>query len=124
MRMTSLEYLQYESKRQPKVVAPSDAVQRESKLHDEILAHCASQWPRWKCIHSRMDKATGQEIGTPDFCILLPDGELLLAECKAKGGKLSAEQRNWHHEAAKLGYKVWTLYNMADFLHAVKFTMA
>ena len=37
---------------------PADAVAdgQESKLHDEIVAWCNAQWPRWKILCARRDK--------------------------------------------------------------------
>ena len=42
----------------PPAPVPADAVAdgQESKLHDEIVAWCNAQWPRWKILCARRDK--------------------------------------------------------------------
>lgn len=91
----------------------------EKDLHQDIMDYCDAQWPRWKYEHSRIDKPTRTEIGSPDFWILLPHRQLLLVECKRANQKPSPAQLAWHAEAAKLGYTVHVVHNMAEFSAAV-----
>lgn len=88
-------------------------------MHAQIIKFCDAQWPRWKYIHSRMDKASTTEKGVPDFVILAPR-LVLFFECKAKGGKLSEDQRDWKHEAKNLSHEVDTVYCFEDFLSVLR----
>jgi hypothetical protein len=95
----------------------------EKKLHREIMDHCDAQWPRWKYVHSRMDKATRNEIGVPDFVILLPWKKFLVVEAKRPGEKPTPAQRDWHAEAARLDHPVQVVHDLPEFLQAVQATL-
>ena len=97
---------------------PEDAVDRESKLHDQISAWCRGQVPAPAVIHSRMDRATGFTPGTPDF-VLLWRGRCILAECKEATGKVSPAQAVWHHLAEVNGFPVSIVRSMSEFLAIV-----
>jgi hypothetical protein len=88
----------------------------EKELHRQIMAHCDAQWPRWKYLHSRMDKRPTQDVGVPDFVIALPQGRTLYVEAKRPGEKVSTAQRDWHKEMAKLGHVVYVVHDMKEFL--------
>lgn len=69
---------------------------RESELHDQIQAELKRR--RWYYVHSRTDKRTTQELGTPDFIIAVPiNGKTIWMEVKRKGGKLTPEQNAVRH---------------------------
>jgi len=52
-------------------------------------------------------KAEGVTSGVPDLCCLLPEGQALWVEMKkAKGGKVSKEQKAIHEKMRKLGHIV------------------
>lgn len=104
--------------RQPDAVS-NEGESLESTLHDQIRAHCDSQFPRWKYIHSRMDKRSTIGVGCPDFVVAMP-GKVLFIECKRKGGKLSTDQRDWSFEMEKLGHKVHLVTTMEQFLEITK----
>lgn len=91
----------------------------ESKLHRQIIAHCAAQWPRWKTIHARMDKPSGIEVGAHDFTVFLPAGRTVCIECKKKDAKLSFEQMAWRTEMERLGHTVFIVRSFAEFLAVV-----
>ena len=65
-------------------------VERESDLHNLIAAELKAR--RIYFVHSRMDKAATNGIGTTDFIIALPGGKTLWVEAKTAKGKLSREQ--------------------------------
>jgi hypothetical protein len=94
----------------------------EKDLHQDIMDYCDRQWPRWKYVHSRTDKATRNEPGVPDFLIILPAQRVLLVECKRPGEKVSPAQRDWHAEAAKLDHIVCIVHDMQEFGTAIEFT--
>jgi len=63
-----------------------EARQPEVKLHEKIIAHCESQWPRWKFIHARTDRRSTIAVGCQDFTIFMPGG-VLCVECKKVGAE-------------------------------------
>ena len=65
-------------------------VEREADLHAMIAAELKAR--RIYFVHSRMDKAATNGIGTTDFIIALPGGTTLWIEAKTAKGKLSREQ--------------------------------
>lgn len=112
---------------------PEDAVERESDLHDDIIALCKTNG--WYYVHSRRDKATTNAVGTPDFIIaaepkrwMCPGCERIIhtsncehgdgccglpyqpiartfwIECKRKGGKPTTEQLATIAMLRKLGH--------------------
>jgi len=96
-----------------------EARQPEVKLHEKIIAHCESQWPRWKFIHARTDRRSTIAVGCQDFTIFMPGG-VLCVECKKVGGKLSAEQLAWEMEMMGLGHVVYVVETLEQFLRLVK----
>lgn len=91
----------------------------ELRLHYKIIRHCRSQWPRWKYIHGRTDHKSTIQVGAPDFVIFLPDSKVLCVECKAKGGKLSADQLAWKKEMSMLGQTIHVVRSFDEFLKLV-----
>lgn len=105
----------------PSVAAATivQGVSREiEQLHNPIIAWCRAQVPQVPFIHSRPDKATGSTLGAPDFVICYR-GKILMIELKTETGKLSKDQRIWHHLAKLQGVEVLTLRDMASFYKAV-----
>ena len=85
------------------------------------MDHCNAQWPRWKFVHSRMDRATSpDQKGVPDFVIALPGGKTLYVEAKRPGEKVKPAQRDWHTEMLKLGHYVYVVHDLSEFLDAIK----
>ena len=97
------------------VPCPNPAT-KEGDLHDKIIEHCNRQFPRWKYIHSRMDKRSTIAVGAQDFTIFMPDGKILCIECKAKGGKLDDDQLIWRKEMEMLGHTVNVVWSFDEFL--------
>lgn len=120
MNWTKLDVINHERKRgKAEPVKLSKAVEREAELHNQIIAWCDSRWPRWKYIHSRMDKKATTAPGTPDFVIFAPHGQTYCFECKAKGGKRSQEQTIWAHEMASLGHPTFLIFSLEEFINLV-----
>lgn len=96
-----------------------DGPKRESALHDSIIAYCNSQWPKWKYVHSRMDKKSTIQKGCQDFTIFLPGGRLLCVECKRAKEKPTQEQLAWAKEMEMLNHKIFFVTSMTEFLECV-----
>lgn len=102
-----------------------EGLRSERKLHEDIMAHCDKQWPRWKYVHARMDKPSTIAVGAPDFVIFTPGNEemhprVFAIECKRGGKKPTPEQLAWHKEMEMLGHRVHVVYSMEEFLEIVK----
>jgi hypothetical protein len=93
--------------------------QREIPLHNRIMAHCNSQWPKWKYIRARSDMASTIAVGAQDFTIFLPGGRVLCVECKSKTGKITPAQRDWEHEMAALGHIVHEVRSFDEFMKLI-----
>lgn len=104
--------------RQGKLPTPADAdaVAKELPLHDQIIAFCNAQWPRWKFIRARPDERSTIANGAQDFTIWMPGNKVLCIECKSKDGKRSDDQTIWAAEMAMLGVEVRIVRSMAAFL--------
>lgn len=100
-----------------KVQTPSEAVEIEGKLHDDILDYCRKQG--WYVVHSRMDKKTTNALGTPDFIIAMSDGRIVWIEAKAKGRKPTKDQMAACCWLNKLGHCYYIVYSMTQFLIAI-----
>jgi hypothetical protein len=100
------------------VPAVADAVSDEGGLHDEILAECRRRL--WPAVHSRMDMATTQGKGTPDFCIAADGGRTFWIECKTAKGKLTPEQIGWRMMLQRNGHKYAVVRSMTEFFGAVE----
>lgn len=120
--MTTISKFQFEQM-QRRLRSPSEPPPDpppEKYLHRDIMDYCDSQWPRWKYIHSRMDKSSRNAIGTPDFVIALPGRVTIYVEAKRPGEKPTLEQRNFIAELLKLGQLVYVVHDMREFVDAVE----
>ena len=97
---------------------PTQTEQRESILHDAILADCRRRG--WLAFHGSMAHRTHRTIGEPDFVILCDGGRLLLVEAKSGREKPSDEQLALHAWARKLGHDVHVVRSLAEFLEVAK----
>jgi hypothetical protein len=86
---------------------------RESELHRQIEDELKRR--RWFYIHSRTDKRSTNQVGTPDFIIAAPNGKTFFCEVKRKGGKLSVEQNVTRHVLLALGHHFAVVFSMEDF---------
>jgi hypothetical protein len=124
-RMSSAEYQAYQMRHRDASEGDQELRREAGKrdpektLHDEIIAHCDKQWPRWKYIHSRMDKPSTIQEGCQDFTIFMP-GRVLCVECKRVGGKLSLEQNIWIAEMKQVGVTVHVIETFEEFLKLTK----
>lgn len=65
---------------------------------------------------SRMDRATTNRKGMPDFRIVLPGGRALMVEAKVPGGELEHEQQMVFEQYWKqTGQVVYIVWNLQDF---------
>lgn len=103
-------------------VRSAAACERESDLHEEIRQECLRRG--WLPLHGSMAHRTYRTKGEPDFVILTDKRQLLLIECKAKGGKLRKEQREFRAWADKLKHPVFEVFSFADFLIVIELTKA
>lgn len=87
-------------------------------IHDPILRWCQQQHPLPAVIHCRPDRETGSTLGAPDFVIIWK-GHVLLIEAKTKEGKLSEDQRIWHHLSHLNGFDVHICRSFDQFLELV-----
>ena len=116
MRLSLAEYLTIQARIDSNSVRRgTEPVERESDLHNDIIAHCNAQWPRWKFIHCRTDRRSTIAIGAPDFVIFLPHGRVLCLECKRKNAKPTTEQIAWQKEMQLLGHAVHVVRSMEEF---------
>lgn len=116
MGISPSDYLAMKARLEKPMASQSagEPVDREGKLHEDIIKFCGDQWPRWKIIHARMDKRSTIAVGAQDFTIFRPGG-VLLVECKKKGGKLDPDQQIWRKEMEMIGHTVHIVWSMNDF---------
>lgn len=98
--------------------ASTEGVEKESDLHDQIQQFCRDRG--WVCIHSRMDRAATNQVGTPDFILGADDGRVFWIECKRKNAKCSPAQNAMLAWLLKNGQKACVVRSMAEFREAIK----
>jgi hypothetical protein len=86
----------------------------EAALHDKIIEHCRDRG--WVYFHGSTARATHRTLGEPDFVVFLPDGRVLLVECKTRTGKLSTEQLALHAALGRLGHCVHVVRSLREFI--------
>ena len=122
MPISSNEFAIMESRLRAKIGArresPTNPVDKESDLHDAIEMELCRR--RWYYVHSRMDRASTQQKGVPDFIIAAADGKSYWIECKAKGKKQTPEQRAAALVLHMNGHRHAVVYSFAEFLEAIK----
>lgn len=109
--------MRYQAKSAPKGEAIGKPVEIESRLHEDIEAHCKSMG--WYYVHSRMDMPSTNGVGTPDFIIALPNGKTLWCEAKARKKKPRTEQIAAGMMLKKFGHHhgfVWNYQQFCDLL--------
>lgn len=126
VNMSHSEVIAHESKlKQSKGQVESDIVKllgenlRESVQHDQIMAWCDTQWPRWKYVHARTDKPSTLPVGCSDFVIFGPYPICFLVECKTMDGKIGKDQRIWIKEMEMLGWIVNITRSFDEFMARV-----
>ncbi len=101
-----------------KAPAVSRAVEDESKLQKQIEAECMRR--KWYYVRSRMDQATTQRVGVPDFIIAGDFGKTYWIEAKAKGKKPTFDQAGAIHWLKYLGHTAAVVWSFEEFLEIVK----
>ena len=91
---------------------------KESDLHEDIGRYCREGG--LLAFHGSMAHRTFRTLGEPDWIILMPDGRLFMAECKAKGGKLSDAQQGVIRWAEKLGHTIHIVWNFEQFKELIE----
>ena len=94
---------------------PAPRLERESKLHEQILKECAARG--WLAFHGSTAHRTHRTEGEPDFIILQPFSQFLLIECKRPGIKRSPAQLGVAAWAQKLSHKVHVVESFDEFLN-------
>lgn len=94
-----------------------DAAEKESDLHEAIINECNRRG--WCAVHSRMDRATTVQIGTPDFIIFADAGRVFAVECKSKTGKLSTEQLATQAWLKRLGHTLHVVRSFREFIEVI-----
>jgi len=90
---------------------------KESELHSQIEDYLKMN--RFYYIHSRTDKRSTNNIGTPDFVICGPNGSTWFVEVKRKNGKLSKEQTVVRHILLALGHKYAVIHSMTEMIYFI-----
>lgn len=99
--------------RQP---VPEDAVAAELPFHGELMKWCGDQWPKWPYMHADPSARSRITKGCTDFIIGIPTGFTLWLELKKAGGKLSDDQRDFHHLLRAVGIEPRVAFSMRDFM--------
>lgn len=102
------------------IESPSDAVEREETLHQQIIDYCNRQFPKWKFRHARMDLKTTEEVGVEDFTVFASGNRTFHFEAKAKGRKRTTEQLAWAMEMRLLGHEVRCIEAFSQFVSVVE----
>lgn len=115
---TTSDLSAYEARRLPAPARSAGKVEtREADLHDQILAECRRRG--WLVIHSRMDKPSTVQIGSPDFVVAADRGRTFYIEAKARTGKLRPEQRAWLAWASRLGHRAAVVRTLPEFIELI-----
>lgn len=119
-RMTESEFHAYQARQfhHHESAKTDNAVDKESDLHEAILADCRRRG--WHAIHSRMDLPTTTGVGDPDFVILADLGKVYLVECKSKNGKLTTAQLALQTQAEVLGHTIHVVRSIQEYHDILK----
>ncbi len=101
----------------PIAPAPSNAVAKESELHEDIKKECNKRL--WFYSWSPMGAPSTQGVGVPDFIIGADGGRTFYIECKSKTGKLRPEQRETQAMLARNGHTMHVVRSLEEFLQIV-----
>jgi len=92
----------------------------EKNLHRQIMDYCDAQWPRWKYIHSRMDKSTA----TNPACRISPSSCPKIKKTRHRSQTARRETfprtTDWHAEMDRLDHTVHLVYSFDDFLSILR----
>jgi hypothetical protein len=92
----------------------------ERRLREQILAYCASQWPRWKVKTARTDMPSTLGVGVHDLTLFASRSRTFCIELKSSRGKLGPEQRDWKYELFLVGHEVEVFTTFEQFLALIE----
>lgn len=96
------------------VLEASRAVQRESKLHQEIIEECSRRG--WIPEHGSTAHRTKRRTGELDFAVPIEGGVTLWGECKVGNNKPTSEQCATIAYLIAKGHRVGVWRSLRDFL--------
>lgn len=112
-RMTQEQVNAYIARRLPQADGTADAdLDDEGAFHERIMAYLKGIGVRG-IVHSRMDQATTQARGVPDFLFAI-DGVPLALEAKVRNRKPTPEQLGWLAALRLDGWHTAVVRSMAD----------
>ena len=92
----------------------TQASENEHHLHELILDYCRRKG--WRVVHSRMDRPSTSQVGTPDFVVATPGGKTIWVEAKTAKGKLTLEQNAWLAALRALGHHAGVVLSLEEFV--------
>lgn len=102
----------------PDVPLETERIVRECQLHCKIIEFC--KYLGWIYFHGSTAHRTKRTIGEPDFTILADGGITFFIECKKPGGKISKDQNETIHHAARLGHTIHVVESYEEFLSVMR----
>lgn len=121
-RMTPAEVIVYQARmaskwgeNNPHVTSDQDD---ESKFHEEIMTFLKRAGIHG-VVHSRMDKATTQQCGVPDF-LFAYSGVPIALEAKVKNRKVTPEQAGWLTALGMDGWLCRVVRSLSDVAEALE----
>lgn len=96
---------------------------QEKRMHEEFEQWLGHRRHELYWDHSRMDRATRNRVGHPDF-VLQRQGRVLNIEFKAEGGKLSEKQSEVHAWLTAIGSVVNVCFSSGDAIRITKETFS
>lgn len=96
---------------------PTNGPDEESAFHDEIMSYLRRAGIRG-VVHSRMDKASTQAKGVPDFLFAV-EGVPVALEAKVKGRKVTPEQAGWLTALRLDGWITSVVRSIKDVAHVL-----
>jgi len=100
-----------------RVPQPSEPVEIESELHQQISDYCRMNG--WKCFHGSMAHKTKRTLGEPDFTIAADNGITIFIEAKAGRNKATPKQLETIAHLKKLGHAAGIAFCMDDVLDLI-----
>jgi hypothetical protein len=89
-------------------------------LQQQIKDWCDAQWPHWVYDFPRTDLKSTLPEGRHDATVWGPYPLVFCIETKAKGKKQRPEQLIWQTRMRALGWTVFVIYSLDEFLSLVQ----
>jgi VRR-NUC domain len=90
----------------------------ERVLHDRVIKECRQRG--YYVVHSRTDRRTTTDLGTPDVILAAPDGLTVWIELKSSKAKLRPEQSYALAHLKKLNHRAVVIHSFTAFLELLK----